>query len=382
MSSESDSGKEAKTNDGGQKEDCCHKTCGPHTMAFKIRVQIQQVIMGIFTLAALIFIVVCILGGKAALPGNPVLLVFVFFLGVYLLALNEGLQIAILQGNKLKLSPATRFLPSFHEAAKCLELVEGIRLQWWLGGRQFFVICSVFVVAQVTTFNDMNYWPWTDEFWNPPATTTTPVPTTAGANVLNTTAGLTTSNLVVVTGDSNPEGLIPEWFRIAVLQTGVLGALVVVIIGQLVPQLVAVPCPILFFSLPGSHLILQIGLFFPLHRHHLHCFLAHHDRAVLSQAEDSCHCLSRRNWLQNHGPYPLHLLHTGVPRLSFFDGVWDQLRVRQPTRCLVATRDYPARHDDHSRLPRGAPSRFDRRQKVRGKTDPVCAIHVQSDKRG
>merc|ERR1712032_240623 len=129
-------------------------------------------------------------------------------------------------------------------------------------GRQFFVICSVFVVAQVTTFNDMNYWPWTDEFWNPPATTTTPVPTTAGANVLNTTAGLTTSNLVVVTGDSNPEGLIPEWFRIAVLQTGVLGALVVVIIGQLVPQLVAVPCPILFFSLPGSHLILQIGLFF------------------------------------------------------------------------------------------------------------------------
>ena len=37
---------------------------------------------------------------------------------------------------------------------------------------------------------------------------------------------------------------------------------VVVIIGQLVPQLVAVPCPILFFSLPGSYAILKIGLFF------------------------------------------------------------------------------------------------------------------------
>jgi len=36
----------------------------------------------------------------------------------------------------------------------------------------------------------------------------------------------------------------------------------VVIIGQLVPQLVAVPCPILFFSLPGSYYILKIGLFF------------------------------------------------------------------------------------------------------------------------
>ena len=31
--------------------------------------------MGIFTLLALIFLVVCILAGKAALPGNPVLLV-------------------------------------------------------------------------------------------------------------------------------------------------------------------------------------------------------------------------------------------------------------------------------------------------------------------
>ena len=35
-----------------------------------------------------------------------------------------------------------------------------------------------------------------------------------------------------------------------------------VIAGQLVPQLVAVPCPILFFSLPGSYLILKIGMFF------------------------------------------------------------------------------------------------------------------------
>merc|ERR1711934_625584 len=234
---------EAKTNNDEQQEDCCAKNCGPDTMAFKIRVQIQQVIMGIFTLAALIFILVCIFAEKSALPGNGLLLVFVFFLGVYLLALNEGLQIAILQGNKLKLSPATRFLPSFHEAAKCLELVEGIRLQWWLGGRQFFVICSVFVVAQVTTFNDMKYWPWAEQFWD------TPVTTTLAPNATTVAAG---------TGD----GEIPNWFRVAVLQTGVLGALVVVIIGQLVPQLVAVPCPILFFSLPGSHLILQIGLFF------------------------------------------------------------------------------------------------------------------------
>lgn len=243
----SDGENEAKTNNNnndGEQADCCTKNCGPDTMAFKIRVQIQQVIMGIFTLAALIFIIVCIVGEKSALPGNGVLLVFVFFLGVYLLALNEGLQIAILQGNKLKLSPATRFLPSFHEAARCLELVEGIRLQWWLGGRQFFVICSVFVVAQVTTFNDMKYWPWTEEFWADTPATTTLAP---NATTLEPTVG---------------DGEIPDWFRVAVLQTGVLGALVVVIIGQLVPQLVAVPCPILFFSLPGSHLILQIGLFF------------------------------------------------------------------------------------------------------------------------
>ena len=34
-----------------------------------------QIIMSIFTLCALIFILMCILGGYAALPGNPVVLV-------------------------------------------------------------------------------------------------------------------------------------------------------------------------------------------------------------------------------------------------------------------------------------------------------------------
>merc|ERR1719201_847830 len=211
--------------------------------------------MGIFTLAALIFILVCIFAEKSALPGNGLLLVFVFFLGVYLLALNEGLQIAILQGNKLKLSPALRFLPSFHEAARCLELVEGNRLQWWLAGRQFFVICSVFVVAQVSTFNEMHYWPWSDHFWSPPPVPTTPVPLGPNSTLA---PGVTTLLPVGLPSD----GRIPLWFKVGILQTGVLGALVVVIAGQLVPQLVAVPCPIMFFSLPGSYLILKIGLFF------------------------------------------------------------------------------------------------------------------------
>lgn len=233
-----------------EEQSCCSRTCGPDTCAFKVRVQIQQVVMFIFTTLALIFLIVCILAGKAALPGNPVVLLFMFFLFVYFLALNEGLQIAILQGNKLRLSPSMRFLPTFHEAAKCLALVEGEKLQWWLAGRQFFVICSVFVVAQLTTFNDMIYWPWRPEFWSNPA----------NANAAVTTATTLMSNMTNTT--ALPPGAIPTWFRIAVLQTGVLGALVVVIIGQLVPQLVAVPCPILFFSLPGSYYILKIGLFF------------------------------------------------------------------------------------------------------------------------
>jgi len=226
-----------------QPQGCCEKNCGPDTQAFKIRVMIQQVIMSIFTLCALVFILTCIIGKKAALNAHPILLVFLFFLFVYFLALNEGLQIAILQGNKLKLSPALRFLPSFHEAARCLELVEGDKLQWWLAGRQFFVICSVFVVAQVSTFNDMHYWPWTDRFWNP-------------------ATNVTANGTIVTLAPDLAHGAIPFWFKVGVLKTGVLGALVVVIAGQLVPQLVAVPCPIMFFSLPGSYAILKIGLFF------------------------------------------------------------------------------------------------------------------------
>jgi len=306
-----------------EEQSCCSRTCGPDTCAFKVRVQIQQVVMFIFTTLALIFLVVCILAGKAALPGNSVVLLLMFFLFVYFLALNEGLQIAILQGNKLRLSPSMRFLPTFHEAAKCLALVEGEKLQWWLAGRQFFVICSVFVVAQLTTFNDMVYWPWRPEFWASPA----------NANAAVTTATTLMSNMTNMTNTTAlPPGAIPVWFRIAVLQTGVLGALVVVIIGQLVPQLVAVPCPILFFSLPGSYYILKIGLFFPHDRHHLHRVLAHHDRAVLSQAENRCQHLPRHNPLQRPRYRPLHLFHAGVPRLRFYDGVWDQLRVRRPPR--------------------------------------------------
>ena len=42
---------------------------------YNMRNDVSQVIMGIFTLAALIFIIVCIVGEKSALPGNGVLLV-------------------------------------------------------------------------------------------------------------------------------------------------------------------------------------------------------------------------------------------------------------------------------------------------------------------
>ena len=70
---------------------------------------------------------------------------FVFFLFVYFLALNEGLQIAILCGNKLALSPSMRFLPSFHEASRCLELGEcGV---WEVGASFCIVICGGCVLA-------------------------------------------------------------------------------------------------------------------------------------------------------------------------------------------------------------------------------------------
>ena len=58
--------------------------------------------MGIFTLLALIFLVVCILAGKAALPGNPVLLVRTY-VSKPLVQLLDGQSMLVLTTGTLKI---------------------------------------------------------------------------------------------------------------------------------------------------------------------------------------------------------------------------------------------------------------------------------------
>jgi len=55
---------------------------------------------------------------------------------------------------------------------------------------------------------------------------------------------------------------MPNWMFVALIQTGLPGALIVLAFGQLMPQLIATTNPITFMNLPGTWSVLQLCLCF------------------------------------------------------------------------------------------------------------------------
>eukprot|EP00629_Pelagomonadales_sp_RCC1024_P015128 CAMPEP_0119284774 /NCGR_PEP_ID=MMETSP1329-20130426/30933_1 /TAXON_ID=114041 /ORGANISM="Genus nov. species nov., Strain RCC1024" /LENGTH=357 /DNA_ID=CAMNT_0007285467 /DNA_START=30 /DNA_END=1103 /DNA_ORIENTATION=- len=175
----------------------------------------KHIMSFVITLGSLALIAFGIGGGYAALPGNPIVLYIIFVCVLTLLGYLEGLQVAILALERT--SPET-FKESYPRGARNLKLAtanHGLNVQRFLVGRQFFVVFVVFLIAQITTYAEL---PFRDD--------------------------------------------VPDWIYIALIDTGLPGALVVLSFGQLMPQLVAATHPVRVMDLPGSWTVIMITLGF------------------------------------------------------------------------------------------------------------------------
>jgi len=175
------------------------------------------------TIFAFAIMMTGVLGGYSRLEAHPVVNLLGFCVTVTLLAYLEGLQVALLKFDA-QMHGATpqqvAYVKEHHKSVyTCWKLCcsEGC-MERFLCGRQVFVIFTVFLCAQITTF-----------------------PT------------LTSLPFIGVTS-------LPYWFRVAVFDTGLPGALIVVACGQLIPQLVGEQHPMFLMGLPGAVTICRLSL--------------------------------------------------------------------------------------------------------------------------
>jgi len=173
---------------------------------------IRNVFSTILTLACLVIIVYAIANGHAKLPGHPALLYGIFIFVVTLLGFLEGLQISILVLEKVNRELFVDNIKAYNNH-KLATRDEGLNVQRFLIGRQFFVVFVVFLSAQLTTYPTL-------------------------------------------------ELPLPGWLFTFLIETGLPGCLVVLAFGQLMPQLVASTHPITMMGLPFSWATIQMALMF------------------------------------------------------------------------------------------------------------------------
>lgn len=173
---------------------------------------VRNVFSTILTIACLVIIVYAIANGHAKLPGHPAILYSVFVFVVSLLGMLEGLQIAILALERVN-ADLFKHLSRAFTNHKLATRYDGLNVQRFLIGRQFFVVFVVFLSAQLTTYPTL-------------------------------------------------ELPLPSWLFTFLIETGLPGCLVVLSFGQLMPQLVASTHPITFMNLPGSYWVIQMALMF------------------------------------------------------------------------------------------------------------------------
>jgi len=163
----------------------------------------------VFSLCLLIFsgVVTCyaILAQKTsmwkAVPGWLSLIIFILVL--FLLGVMEGLQIALVE---LKRQKPESYKESHPKAYKLGQYaMEGDNVERFLMGRQVFVVCCVFFAAKLTTIHGND--------------------------------------------ESGFLFYVPDWVQALFLETGLLACVVVVIVAQLMPQIVASLYPTQFLEL-------------------------------------------------------------------------------------------------------------------------------------
>jgi len=168
-----------------------------------------DIVRFIFSLGLLLFsgVVTCysIVEQKTGMwkevPGWASLIIFVFVL--WLLGVMEGLQIALVELKRANPDTYKDMYPTAYRLGQAAST--GDNTEKFLMGRQVFVVCCVFFAAKLTTIH------------------------------------------------GNSEGgflfYVPNWVQAVFLETGLLACVVVVIVAQLMPQIVASLYPVQFMEL-------------------------------------------------------------------------------------------------------------------------------------
>jgi len=163
----------------------------------------------IFSLGLLLFsgVVTCysILEQKTSMwkevPGWASLLIFILVL--WLLGVMEGLQIALVELKRANPDSYKDIYPTAYKLGQAAS--SGDNTEKFLMGRQVFVVCLVFFAAKLTTIHG-----------------------------------------------KNEDGFlfyVPDWLQVIFLETGLLACVLVVIVAQLMPQIVASLYPVQFLEL-------------------------------------------------------------------------------------------------------------------------------------
>ncbi len=184
---------------------------------------IKNVFAGILFIFVLYIVIGGILDGESRLsltiPLAGIMMLLVVL--IFLLALFEGSQMSVAILQKQELGSLRSQYPRAYSLHKKFSSVEGTKR--YLAGRQLCVIIIVFIAAQITSFPSLDSWPFIDVDF---------------------------------------PSWMNWWFTTLFLQYGILGALFVLWIGQLAPQLIATNHPLRFLNFPGVKYILQVAWFF------------------------------------------------------------------------------------------------------------------------
>eukprot|EP00808_Paulinella_micropora_P007141 g19799.t1 len=143
--------------------------------------------------------------GLALLPGPVVAHFIILAIALTLLGYLEGLQVAVLALQNLEYSVVRDRYPS---GCKLMDkAIQPEVIKKFLTGRQFMTVFIVFLIAQLTTFPHF------------------------------------------------PQGPLPNWLFILVIQTGLAGALFILLLGQLLTRITGSVYPMQFCNLPGARYV-------------------------------------------------------------------------------------------------------------------------------
>jgi len=166
---------------------------------------VADVVRLVFSICLLIFSTISVIYAIAmeytTMPSFPPWAQYIFLaISLFILGTLEGLQIAVVE---LAHKDPEQYKRLYPRAAKLLAFENrGRNVERFLMGRQVLVVFTVFIAARITTF---------DGFWAD----------------------------------------VPEAFINSVMYSGFLGVILVVIVAQLTPQVLASAYPVEFLNLPG-----------------------------------------------------------------------------------------------------------------------------------